>query len=227
MLGDIPHGRPFDPRRRIMPTDTAASAVIRRVVGITPVEREVDAADECHAVVDHDRLLVVTVRRAGARVESALDLRVARQCLLHFAHVSTRRPERGDRRSLPEQHAHVDPLGQLGEQDPDDQRLLFAAQRELGREKPPREVDMRRGGRHLRAIRGSASAPSIRISSVFPGRGGAVPRAYANAVASRACSHPTRRRPRRCRLLTALSILLPSPCPSFTVRSSRNRGGRT
>ena len=150
MLRHVPHGRPLDPHRDVVPADAAAGAVIRRVVGIAAVEREVDAADVRDPVVDHDRLLVMTVRRSGAGIERGLDLRVARERSLHLANVSARGPERRDRRALPEQDAHVDPLGQLGQQDAHDERLLLAAERQLGREEPAGEMHVRRRRRHVR-----------------------------------------------------------------------------
>ena len=68
---------------------------------------------------------------------------------LHLAYISARGAKRGDRRALPEQDANVDLLGQLGQQDPHDERLLLAAERQLGREEPAGEVHMGRRRRHV------------------------------------------------------------------------------
>ena len=160
MLRHVTHGRPFDPHRDVVPADAAPGAVIRCVVGIAAVECEVDASDVRDPVVDHDRLLVMAVRRSRAGIERGPDLRMAGERALHLAHVPARGSERRDRRALPEQDAYVDLLGQLGQQDPDDERLLLAAERQLGREEPAGEVHVggrrRHVGRHpgqrLRAV---------------------------------------------------------------------------
>ncbi len=74
MLGDVCDGGAFDANRDVVPADAAARRMLLAVVGISSVQREVDAADERDAVVDDDRLLVVAVHEADARVELAVDL---------------------------------------------------------------------------------------------------------------------------------------------------------
>ena len=140
---------PFDPRRDVVPADAAPGAVIRCVVGIAAVQGEVDAADVREPVVDHDGLLVVTVRCSGARIERGPDLRMAGERSLHLAHIPARGAERRNRRALPEQDAHVDLLGQLGQQDPHDERLFFTTERQLGREEPAGEMHMGGRGGHV------------------------------------------------------------------------------
>ena len=54
-----------------MPADRAAGRVIAGVEPIAGLRREVDSADEGDAIIDHDRLLMVTVQRAFLRVEAA------------------------------------------------------------------------------------------------------------------------------------------------------------
>ena len=89
------------------------------------------------------------------------------------------------------EHAHVDPLGQLGEEVAHDHRLLLARQLQLRREEPAREVDVRLGRRELLRDRGRTSEPSTRTSSVFPGRAGKPPRANPSSDAVSARSHPS------------------------------------
>ena len=93
-----------------------ARRMLGRVEAVAGLGGEIDAADERDPVVDHDRLLVMAVHRPLLRVELALDPRVARQLVAHRAHLAARRPEQRQRRARPDEHADVDPLGQLGEQ---------------------------------------------------------------------------------------------------------------
>ena len=142
MLRDVGHGRAFDARGRVVPPDAPAGAVRAGVERVTAVERQVDPPDEGDAVVDHDRLLVVRVPDAGAPVHGAPDARVPNEVLAHVAHVAPRRPERRHGSALPEEHADVDPLGELREQVADDHRLLFARELEVGRDEPAGHVDV-------------------------------------------------------------------------------------
>ena len=134
-----------------------ARRVMARVESVAGLRGEVDAADERDAVVDHDRLLVMAMHRPLLRVERALDARVLRQAVPHLAHLATRRPEERQRRSGPDEHAHVDALGQLGEEVAQDDRLVAAHELEVRREVPVRHVNVRARrtqlARHHRAAR--------------------------------------------------------------------------
>ena len=72
MLGDVLDGWAFDADGCVVPADAAAGTVIRGVVRVAAVEREVDSADEGDSIVDHDRLFVVAVRerRCTSRARS-------------------------------------------------------------------------------------------------------------------------------------------------------------
>ena len=117
------------------------------VVRVEPVARlrgEVDPADERDAVVDDDRLLVMAVHRPLLRVESALNLRVLGQPVAHRRDISPRGAEERKRRPGPDEHAHVEPLGQFGEEVPKDERVAITAlERERRSEVPPGDVDVR------------------------------------------------------------------------------------
>ena len=101
--------------------------MVVRIEAIAGFRGQIDSADERDAVVDHDRLLVVAVQRPFFRVQPELDPGVARQLLLHGAHITARRAEERQRRSCPREHADVDPLSELGEQVAKDERLSVAA----------------------------------------------------------------------------------------------------
>ena len=143
MLGYICDGGATEPDRCVVPPHTSPRSVRRAVERVTAVECQVDPADEGHAIVDHDRLLVVRVHEAHARIDLALNLVRAAELLDHHADVTARGPEERDRRALPEQQPHVDPLRELGEQVTQDRRLRSPGQVELGREVPAEEMHVR------------------------------------------------------------------------------------
>ena len=144
------------------------------------------------------------------------------------ANVAARRPEGRDRGPLPEEHAHVDLLGELGEERPHDERLLLAAQRQLRREEPAGQVDVRcRGGhvgRHprqrLRAVDQHLERVARREVAPSPARTrGSRRRAHAPSRRAAAGAGGGPRSSGRCRGRATW--------PSLTVASSRNRGGRS
>ena len=111
----------------------------------SPPRRQVDPADEGDPVVDDDRLLVVAVQRPLVRVERALD----RACRRRGGLASLRTVARDGRKSGSGAPAQAStrtstPLGQLCEQVAQDQRVVAAREREVGREVPAGEVDVRR-----------------------------------------------------------------------------------
>ena len=83
----------------------------------------------------------MAVERVLARVHLAADARAARERADGLLHLRARRVEGRHRRAGPHEHAHVDALGQLGQQLTDDDRRLAADDREVGREVPAGEVD--------------------------------------------------------------------------------------
>jgi hypothetical protein len=85
---------------------------------------------------------MVAVHRPLFRIEPALDARFLRQSVSHVAHFATRRPKEWQRRSAPHEDPHVDPLGQLGEEVAQDDRLLTAHEIEFRREEPVGHVDV-------------------------------------------------------------------------------------
>ena len=76
VLGDVGDRRALDPSADVVPADSRPRNVLARVVAVARLRRQIDSADESNAVVDHDRLLVVTVKRPFLRVEPAVDPRV-------------------------------------------------------------------------------------------------------------------------------------------------------
>ena len=87
VLRDVRDSGPFDTHCRVVPADPAASDVIRCVPRIATVEGQVDAPHESDLSVDHDRLLVVTVRESGATVSVSNDLGVSCEPLEHLANI--------------------------------------------------------------------------------------------------------------------------------------------
>ena len=140
MVRNVRDGRTFDPHRRVVPADLAPRGVLRGVEWVTTVERQVDAADERHLVVDHDDLLVVRVLEPDARVGLCLDLRRTGEDLHVRLDLPLRRPEDGDRSSLPHEQPHVDTTGDIRKQVPEDDGLLLPGQVQLGRKAPAEKV---------------------------------------------------------------------------------------
>ena len=228
MLGHVLHRRALDARRDVVPADAAARAMVRRVVGIAAVDREVDPADVCDPVVDHDHLLVMTVRGAGARVERRLDLRVPRQRLLHLRERLRVRPEGRDRGAFPEEHAHVDPLRELASSVLTTSGSSSRLSASSGERNQPVMWTCDVAAAMSAAMRGSASEPSISTSSALPVAGwrrrrartrGSRHRAHAPGRRAAAAAGGVPRSSGRCRGRATWPIL--------TVASSRKRGGRS
>ena len=103
------------------------------------------------------------------------------------------------RRAGPHEHAHVDALGQLGQQRADDDRRLARTTSKCGARCQPVMCTKSRAFCIASAIVGSACAPSTRTSSEQPSRGGGSPAAHRpSSGGSSARSQPRRRRRRRC-----------------------------
>ena len=142
-----------------------------RVEAVAGLRGQVDAADERDPVVDDDRLLVVAVQGALVRVERALDARpssAARACRAPRGATG----ERAAAARLPTRARARRPARPA--------RRAGCARRPARRRAQGRSrarstspSDGRASGpqRISRAIVGSASAPSMRISSALPGRG--------------------------------------------------------
>ena len=131
------------------------------------------------------------VRRARTGSRVSVD-----QLLAHRAHVAARRAKERQRRTGPDEHPHVDPLGELGEQVAEHELARRRARAAKSGEKyQPVRWTCDRARCSSAAIAGSASAPSISTSTALPGRGPAGRRAQPPAGASSACSQPIRRQP--------------------------------
>ena len=99
----------------------------------------------------------------------AADARAARERADGLLDLLARRVEGRHRRAGPHEHAHVDALGQLGQQRADDDGRLAADELEVRRQVPAGDVH-EVGARPAcaSAMAGSASAPSTRTSSEQP-----------------------------------------------------------
>ena len=214
VVGDVGDRRALDPHADVVPAELAPGRVAGGVEAVAGLVGQVDAVDERDLVVDDDRLLVVAVDRVLARVAVGLDLRVARQVLDLGLDLLARRVEERDRRAGPDHDAHVDPLGQLGQQRADRQRVLAADQLEVRREVPAGQVDVRARAAQRLGDRGSAVAPSTSTSSAQPARGGGSPVAHSASSprggGSSTPPWPSRRSRRRWWRLTVASTAAPS-----------------
>jgi hypothetical protein len=138
---DVGDGRPPQPRAHVVPAETPSRRVVARVEAIAGVVGEVDPAREGQLAVDADRLLVMAVERVLAGIGLALDARRARERAHGLAHLGAGGVERRHRRARPHEHAHVDALGQLGEQRAEDDGRLAAHELEVRRDVPAGQVD--------------------------------------------------------------------------------------
>ena len=93
----------------------------------------------------------------------------------------------------PDQHADGNAFGELPEEIAQRHRFFTARERELRREVPAGQVDVRLDLRELICDQGENSAPSIRTSTRFPVRGGNSPVAQSRPSAPKACSQPALR----------------------------------
>ena len=76
--------RTFEAGAHVVPADLRPCDVRGAVEAVSTLGREVDAADERDAIVDHDRLLVMAVQRPLPRVEATLDRIALAESLLHL-----------------------------------------------------------------------------------------------------------------------------------------------
>ena len=137
-----------------------------------------------------DRLLVVAVHRPFLRVERALDPRAGRKLVAHRPHARARRTEERQRGARPREHAHVDALRQLGEQIAEHDGLAVAHEREVGREVPAGQVDVRASRpQRLRDRRQRLRAVDEHLERIAR-RGGGSPAAQPPAGGSSARSQP-------------------------------------
>ena len=191
-----PRPRGPAPRRRRRASRPRPAGVALRVASVSGHGRQVDAADERQPAVDDDRLLVVAVQRALVRVELAADARPA-QLVARSPHRAPGWTEDRQRRARPQEHADVDPAGELREQVADDHRGRAGAHRRS----PARGTIRSRCTEVVAAVnsstmRPSAASPSIRISSRLPARGGGESAAHPpdSAISDALPSPPSRRR---------------------------------
>jgi hypothetical protein len=90
--------------------------VIGGVVAVAAEVGHVDTANERDLAIDHQRLLVVAVKRVLAGIELAADLRLADQPRHALTHLGPGGVKHRDRRAGPRQHADVDALGSFRKQ---------------------------------------------------------------------------------------------------------------
>jgi hypothetical protein len=88
---------------------------------------------------------MVAVHRPLLRIERAANLCAAAEALAHLADRSARWPKERQRRSCPDEHAHLDPFGELGQQIPQNRRLSPTRERKVRREEPAGDVNVRLG----------------------------------------------------------------------------------
>jgi hypothetical protein len=108
--------RAGDARGHVVPAQPPPGRMRIPVVAIAAEVGHVDPTHERELAVDRDRLLVVAVKRMLARIGLALDSRAPGEVLHRLLHLAAGGVEHRYRRAGPHQHAHVDLLGQLGQQ---------------------------------------------------------------------------------------------------------------
>ena len=152
-------------------------------------------------------------------VELALDLRALHEPLARGLDLAAARLEDRHRRARPDEHAHRDALGGLGEQLLDRGGVRGPGSKS-GSRCHEQTWTWRLALRIASAIRGSAFAPSISTSSELPSRGGAAVCAHRPSVAgASAVSWPWRRIRRMWWWIIARSI------PPPTAASKRSSSG--
>ena len=126
-----------------MPTEIAVGGVVAAVEAVARQGRQVDSAHERHLVVDDHELLVMAVHRALAGVELAADPRPGDEVLARPPHFRPVWLEHRQWRARPDQHAHVGLLRHLGEQIAQARLAVAAHEREVGRDVPAGDMDVR------------------------------------------------------------------------------------
>ena len=159
VLGNVHDGGPFDASAGVVPAYCRPCRVIARVVAVAGLRGEIDATDERHPVVDHDRLLVVAVHRPLMRVEATLDLRPRDQAIPHLPYRLPRRAKQRQRCPRPHEHSHLDALGKFGQQVPHHRRGPLAGKRKVRREIPTGDMNMRPGPLELSRHPGQCLRP--------------------------------------------------------------------
>ena len=89
VLGNIADGGALDARTGVVPADGRAWRMLICVEAVTRLRGEIDPADERHAVVDRDRLFVVTMQRPFLCIERARDFRVLDQSFSHVPNLAS------------------------------------------------------------------------------------------------------------------------------------------
>jgi hypothetical protein len=117
--------------------------MIARVKAIAAKGGQIDAPDKGDLAVHDHQLLVVAMHRPLARIERTLNAGTAKQLLAHVAHGPAGGFEDGERCSTPQQHPHLDSLGEITEQIAQPRRLTIARQPEIRRDMPPGDMHMR------------------------------------------------------------------------------------
>ena len=126
-----------------MPAELRPCRMVTPVAAIAAEARQVDTTDECHSIIDHDRLLVMAVKRPFAGVEGACDRPRPPEVVAHPSDGSAGWLEDGKWRTRPQEDAHVGTPCNLGQQVSQDDRPLGVAQHEVRGHEPPGQMDVR------------------------------------------------------------------------------------
>src|SRR6476659_5663232 len=125
-----------------MPTETA-TRVVRSTVPSIPGQRgEVNAADEGDHVIDDHQLLVMAVHAPLAGIQDTLNPAAGRQLRAYRADHLAGWLKRGHRGARPQQHPHVDALGQTSEDVTHSGCVTVTGQFKTGSEMPAGDVDL-------------------------------------------------------------------------------------
>ena len=101
VVGHVTHGRAGDPGGHVVPAGGPSRRMFLPIPAVAVETGQVDATHECDSVVDDDRLLVMTVQRALARIERALDPGAGDELIANLPHVAAPGPEDRERRPRP------------------------------------------------------------------------------------------------------------------------------
>lgn len=143
VLGNISDRGAFESRAGIVPAHARTRRMPIGVEAITRLRGEVDPADERHAVIDDDRLLVMAMHRPLFRIERALDLGGCGQLLSNPPHLTSGGTEERKGSTGPDQHPDLDAFGQFREEIPKDYVLAVALECEIRRKVPARQMNVR------------------------------------------------------------------------------------
>ena len=109
VFGDVLYHRAFKANRNIVPPVAAASWMINPIPTIALEAGQVDAADEGDPVIDDDRLLVMAMHRAFARVKGTFDATPGLELIADLADIASPGTEHRHWSAGPDQDPHPYP----------------------------------------------------------------------------------------------------------------------